>query len=127
MRSTAATALVVLLGASAAFAQERGLAPQNERQAAENEAINLKRAAEEAARVPLEASVKGAPYSADVIVSTNQVLADGNRITHSDTSHVYRDGEGRTRREQRGTMTVVTRTDLSAAPISHYLIRGVYR
>jgi hypothetical protein len=107
MRSTAATALVVFLTAPWAFAQERGLVPQNERQAAENEVINLKRAAEGAARVPLEAPVKGAPYSADTIVGTSQTLADGNHISHSETGHVYRDGEGRTRREQSGTMSTV--------------------
>jgi hypothetical protein len=111
MRSTAATALVVLLGAPAAFAQERGLVPQNERQAAENEAINLKRAAEVAARVPLEVPVKGAPYSADVIVGTKQTLADGNHISKESTGRVYRDGEGRTRREQEGAVSVLSRTN----------------
>ena len=112
MRSTAATALVVLLGgAPGAFAQERGLVPQNERQAAENEAINLKRAAEVAALVPLEFPVKGAPYSADVIVGTKQTLADGNHISKESTGRVYRDGEGRIRREQEGAVSVLSRTN----------------
>src|SRR5689334_11551679 len=43
--------------------------------------------------------VKGAPYSAEVVTETNQSLADGNVITRKRTSHVYRDGEGRTRQE----------------------------
>lgn len=43
--------------------------------------------------------VKGAPYSAQVVTETVQVLGDGNRIVRRDTSTVYRDGEGRSRRE----------------------------
>ena len=44
--------------------------------------------------------VKGAPYSADSVTETVQILGDGNRIVNKITSRVYRDGEGRTRREQ---------------------------
>ena len=44
--------------------------------------------------------VKGAPYSAQAVNETIQVLADGNRIVRRSTSTVYRDSEGRTRREQ---------------------------
>ena len=44
--------------------------------------------------------VKGAPYSADAMTEHVQVLSDGNRIVNKFTSTVYRDGEGRTRREQ---------------------------
>src|SRR5687767_7560353 len=44
--------------------------------------------------------VKGAPYSAEAVTETIQTLADGNRIVNKMTSQVYRDGEGRTRREQ---------------------------
>lgn len=52
-------------------------------------------------RVGVEAEVvKGAPYSADVITESVQVLSDGNRIVHRSTSRVYRDSEGRTRREE---------------------------
>src|SRR5215472_5018058 len=52
-------------------------------------------------RVGVEADVvKGAPYSADVITESVQVLSDGNRIVHRSTSRVYRDSEGRTRREE---------------------------
>lgn len=42
-------------------------------------------------------TLKGAPYSADRTTETIQVLADGNRITHSNKSSFARDGEGRTR------------------------------
>src|SRR5688572_17423967 len=44
--------------------------------------------------------VKGAPYSAEAVTEHVQVLGDGNRIVNKFTSTVYRDGEGRTRREQ---------------------------
>jgi hypothetical protein len=47
----------------------------------------------------VESVVKGAPYSADVVNESVQVLSDGNRIVNRTTERVYRDGEGRTRRE----------------------------
>lgn len=43
--------------------------------------------------------VKGAPYSADVSTETTQSLTDGNRIHQVTTEKVYRDSEGRVRRE----------------------------
>jgi hypothetical protein len=57
-------------------------------------------ATEVAARVPLERPVKAAPYSADTTVEGTQQLADGNRIARKTTGRVYRDSEGRTRREE---------------------------
>jgi hypothetical protein len=44
--------------------------------------------------------VKGAPYSAEAVTETIQTLSDGNRIINKFTSSLYRDSEGRTRREQ---------------------------
>ncbi len=44
--------------------------------------------------------VKGKPYSAEAVTETNQILSDGNRISSKMSASVYRDGEGRTRREQ---------------------------
>src|SRR5215204_4564906 len=44
--------------------------------------------------------VKGAPYAGEAVTETIQTLADGNRIVNRFTSSVYRDSEGRTRREQ---------------------------
>ena len=44
--------------------------------------------------------VKGAPYSADAVTESIQTLSDGNRIVNKITSTIYRDSEGRTRREQ---------------------------
>jgi hypothetical protein len=43
--------------------------------------------------------VKGAPYSAQAVTESTQVLSDGNRIVNKSVASVYRDSEGRTRRE----------------------------
>lgn len=43
--------------------------------------------------------VKGAPYSAQAVTESTHILGDGNRIVHKSTSAIYRDREGRTRRE----------------------------
>ena len=44
--------------------------------------------------------VKGAPYSAQAVTETVQTLGDGNRIVRKNSASVYRDSEGRTRRDQ---------------------------
>jgi hypothetical protein len=44
--------------------------------------------------------VRGAPYSAVASTETTQVLSDGNQISHKMTSNIYRDSQGRTRREE---------------------------
>jgi hypothetical protein len=56
-------------------------------------------------RVPVEAKVvKGAPFSADIVTESIQTLADGNRIVQRSNTRMYRDSEGRVRREEsRGT------------------------
>jgi hypothetical protein len=116
MRVLATIAIISLTGA-ALGAQ----APSEEQQrkiAAEKE-VQEKRAylllngqevflAEARERVPLEKTVKGAPYSAEVVIESNQTLADGNRINQKTTGHVYRDGEGRTRREEDRTDGLVS-------------------
>src|SRR5215472_16106264 len=43
--------------------------------------------------------VKNAPFSGDIVTQTTVTLTDGNHIKQSSTVHVYRDSEGRTRRE----------------------------
>jgi len=81
----AATTAFAILAANTAFAQDEP----------------ARRAATEvAARVPLERAMKGAPYSAETIVEGSQTLADGNKISTKTTGRVYRDNEGRTRREE---------------------------
>ena len=44
--------------------------------------------------------VKGAPYSAEAVTESTQTLVDGNRIVNKSSATLYRDSEGRTRREQ---------------------------
>ncbi|MGB7208600.1 MAG: hypothetical protein WBD27_08065, partial [Pyrinomonadaceae bacterium] len=46
--------------------------------------------------------VKGSPFSAEAVSESVQVLADGNRIVRSSTSKLYRNSEGRFRREMSG-------------------------
>lgn len=44
--------------------------------------------------------VKDAPYSAEAVTESVQTLSDGNRIRHENRSLIYRDSQGRTRREE---------------------------
>jgi hypothetical protein len=44
--------------------------------------------------------VKDAPYSAEAVTEITQTLADGNRIVQKNAATIYRDSQGRTRREQ---------------------------
>ena len=51
--------------------------------------------------MPVETrALKGAPYSAKVVTDSTQTLADGNRIVQHSSGRVYRDGQGRVRREE---------------------------
>ena len=47
-------------------------------------------------------TIKNSPFSADAISESVQTLADGNRIVRSSTSKLYRNSEGRFRREAPG-------------------------
>ena len=51
-------------------------------------------------------TVKDAPYSATETTESTQVLADGTRIHNETTAQVYRDSEGRTRRETPDEVTI---------------------
>ncbi|HEX8160250.1 MAG TPA: energy transducer TonB [Pyrinomonadaceae bacterium] len=44
--------------------------------------------------------VKGAPFSGEAVTESVQLLGDGNRITRKTSARLFRDSEGRTRREQ---------------------------
>jgi hypothetical protein len=44
--------------------------------------------------------VKSAPYSAEAVNESVNLLADGNRIVNTNSATIYRDGQGRTRREE---------------------------
>jgi len=43
--------------------------------------------------------IKSAPYSANAVTESTQVLADGNRISNKASTFIARDSEGRTRRD----------------------------
>src|SRR5262249_51320510 len=45
-------------------------------------------------------AVKGAPFSAQTVSEHVQMLANGSKIVNTSTGAIYRDSEGRTRREQ---------------------------
>src|SRR3954465_1469661 len=51
-------------------------------------------------------TVKGAPYSAVEVNETTQMLADGTRIHNESQTQVYRDSEGRMRRETPNEITI---------------------
>lgn len=51
-------------------------------------------------------AVKGAPYSADEVRESNQVLGDGTRIHNESKVTIYRDSEGRVRRESPNEITI---------------------
>ena len=60
----------------------------------------------------------GKPYSAEAITESTQVLADGNRIVRKSVTRVYRDSEGRTRREQLNDSGVVESVSI-VDPVAH--------
>src|SRR2546422_11452463 len=51
-------------------------------------------------------TVKGAPYSGQEVNENSQVLADGTRIHSEIRATVYRDSEGRVRRETGDAVTI---------------------
>jgi hypothetical protein len=64
-------------------------------------------------RMPVEVrTTAGAPYSAEAVTESTQTLADGNRINRKVTTRVYRDGQGRIRREQLNEAGVVESTSI---------------
>src|ERR1022692_4441001 len=63
-------------------------------------------------------AVKGTPYSGEEVNQTDQMLADGTRIHRENRTTVYRDSEGRTRRETPDNITI---TD-PVANVSYFLI-----
>src|SRR5215471_9620934 len=119
--------LVVLAGSARSLAQEQGTTkPQTKSEKAvtksEKAEADGKLTKPEPAKAPSEpikprlvgadtvmfvdtrfafgAMVKGAPYSATAVTETVQTLSDGNDITRRIEARVYRDSQGRTRREQ---------------------------
>lgn len=98
------TITMTLAAAAAASAQavshETGAMAFKEQQKLQ---IVTEKAAQAGVHVSIEAKVvTGAPYTAEAVTESIQVLADGNRIVRRTTARVYRDGKGRTRRETLG-------------------------
>jgi hypothetical protein len=85
--------LAVVIGA---FAQPPG--PDGPRRGPAADSPNWRFVGAEAGRPG--AVVKSAPFSADVTTETTMVLQDGNHIHQTSKVKLYRDSEGRTRREQ---------------------------
>jgi hypothetical protein len=120
MRKTAFTLLAVFAIAAAASAQQAstytferkatGDAPQR--------VVLDKVVAEQGLKIAVERrAVTNAPYSAEAVNESIQLLPDGNRIVHRTTTRVYRDSAGRTRREtldENGQVTLVTINDPAA-------------
>ena len=94
----------VVLGLSSPLLAQRGAIEPTQDVAASKAAyaqLYEKMVGEVRARTAVEAKITtGAPYSAEAVTESTQVLADGNRINQKSVTRVYRDGEGRTRREE---------------------------
>jgi hypothetical protein len=108
----------VILGLSSPLAAQRGAMERSPDPAAYAQ-VYEKMAGELRARMALEAKITpGAPYSAEAVTETTQMLADGNRINRKSVTRVYRDSEGRTRREElddTGSVVSVSIVD----PVAH--------
>ena len=52
------------------------------------------------------ANIKGAPYTAQQITENTQTLGDGTRIHNENSVKLYRDGQGRVRRETPESITI---------------------
>jgi hypothetical protein len=61
---------------------------------------------------------QGRPYSAEATTEFVQVLGDGNRISRKTTVRIFRDGEGRTRREELGAGDLVQSVSIYD-PVAH--------
>jgi hypothetical protein len=71
------------------------------------------------AKMAVEArTISNAPYFAEAVTESIQVLADGNRIARKTTTRIYRDSEGRTRREQVNDNGVVESVSI-VDPVAH--------
>jgi hypothetical protein len=95
-------AVVVLLGFAATASAQVIVHERSEKAAKEQQLqVLMEKTAGTAVHVSVETKpVIGAPYSAEAVRESVQVLADGNRIVRRSVSRVYRDGKGRTRREE---------------------------
>ncbi len=115
---------IVALGLAVPVAgqRDRGAPPDEVKQALESMASAERyqqMVGEVRMRTAVEARITpGRPYSADAITESTQVLVDGNRIVRKGVTRIYRDSEGRTRREQMNDNGVVESVSI-VDPIAH--------
>jgi hypothetical protein len=96
MKTLGGVAFAVALGATVAAQQ----VPELSRRESDRVAVERQMVAGARPRGVMEMRVtKDAPYSAEAVTEFQQVLGDGNRITKRSVTKVFRDREGRTRRE----------------------------
>ena len=107
--------VVVLLGIAATARAQVVVYERSEKAAKEQQLqVLMEKTAGTAVHVSVETKpVVGAPYSAEAVKESVQILADGNRIVRRSVSRVYRDGKGRTRREELGPDGQVSRIAIS--------------
>jgi hypothetical protein len=97
MKRTIWTTIVTLGLVAPIAAQPEVVTPALERR----QAVELEAQAGLLPKLPVQARITtGAPYSAQAVTETVQVLSDGNRIARKSINRLYRDSQGRTRREQ---------------------------
>src|SRR5262249_41922145 len=115
---TLAVACLLAEPSGVALAQDQEL--QDAKKIAEKMAVDIERKISDdtvkliGAKIGFETKVvKGGPYSATAEAETVQTLADGNRIRNKTTTLVYRDSDGRTRREVMGKAQSVTEVFIS--------------
>jgi hypothetical protein len=127
-----AVPLIFAVG-SVALAQENVLISRQDAPTKDAVTEKLRTAGELRVRMAVEGKITtGAPYSAEAVTESTQVLADGNRINRRSTTRVYRDSEGRTRREEvNGAGTVVSVSIVDPVARTSYVLepesRTAYR
>ena len=117
-------AAVFSMAAAAAFAQDVVYFEQPQQEQLTNPKMLAQTQQEDMAKMKIQLSgsvmsqaVKGAPYSGEEVNSNTQVLADGTRIHRETRTTVYRDSEGRVRRETPDQITIMD----PVAHVSYFL------
>jgi hypothetical protein len=95
MKHTTMAAVAILVAGTAVAAQETGAG-----QSAERRELLAQRLSEVQTMAVESRITRGAPYSGETVTDSLQVLADGTRIVKKSVSRIYRDSQGRTRRER---------------------------
>ncbi len=102
---------IAVIGAALALAAP---ASGQETSAAVVRRMDVEKIQTELARATVESRItRGAPYSGEAVTETIQVLSDGNRIARKSSTRIYRDSEGRTRRENLSSNGEVTTINIS--------------